>query len=47
MVQTIPISEKTTLKYLRKNFNWQRNDERQFFPDWDNYQCQFPCNQPK
>ncbi|MBR8834898.1 MAG: type I restriction endonuclease subunit R [Stigonema ocellatum SAG 48.90 = DSM 106950] len=34
MVQTIAISEKTTLKYLRKNFNLQRNDERQFFPDW-------------
>ncbi|KYC36849.1 type I restriction endonuclease subunit R [Scytonema hofmannii PCC 7110] len=34
MVQTIPISEQTTLKYLRQNFNLQRNDERQFFPEW-------------
>lgn len=34
MVQTIAISEKTTLKYLRNNFNLQRNDERQFFPEW-------------
>jgi hypothetical protein len=34
MVQTIPISEKTTLKYLRENFNLQRNDDRQFFPEW-------------
>jgi hypothetical protein len=34
MVQAIPISEKITLKYLRENFNLQRNEERQFFPEW-------------
>jgi hypothetical protein len=34
MVQTIPISEQTTLKYLRQNFNLQRNEERHFFPEW-------------
>jgi hypothetical protein len=34
MVQTIAISENTTLGYLRENFNLQRNEERQFFPEW-------------
>jgi hypothetical protein len=34
MVQTIAISENTTLSYLRENFNLQRNEERQFFPEW-------------
>lgn len=34
MVQTIAISEKTTLKYLRKNLNLQRSSERQFFCEW-------------
>jgi hypothetical protein len=33
MVQTIPISEKTTLKFLRENFNLQRNDNQDFFPE--------------
>jgi hypothetical protein len=34
MVKTIAISEKTTLKYLRDNFNIERNEERGFFPEW-------------
>jgi hypothetical protein len=34
MVQTIAISEKITLKYLRENFNLERNEERQFFSEW-------------
>ncbi|BAZ08610.1 hypothetical protein NIES4071_04150 [Calothrix sp. NIES-4071] len=34
MVKTIAISEKTTLKYLRENFNIQRNEKREFFPEW-------------
>jgi hypothetical protein len=34
MVQTIAISENTTLGYLRENFNLQRNEDRQFFPEW-------------
>jgi hypothetical protein len=34
MVQTIAISEKITLKYLRENFNLQRSEEKQFFPEW-------------
>jgi hypothetical protein len=34
MVQTIAISERTTLKYLRENFNLQRTEERNFFSEW-------------
>ncbi|MEQ8976108.1 MAG: type I restriction endonuclease subunit R [Coleofasciculus sp. C1-SOL-03] len=34
MVQTIAISEKTTLKYLRDNFNLERTSESGFFPEW-------------
>jgi len=34
MVQTIAISEKTTLKYLRDNFNLERTSESDFFPEW-------------
>ncbi|MFP4122240.1 type I restriction endonuclease subunit R [Coleofasciculus sp.] len=34
MVQTIAISEKTTLKYLRDNFNLERATESSFFPEW-------------
>ena len=34
MVQTIAISEKTTLKFLREKFNLQRTENRQFFPEW-------------
>lgn len=34
MVQTIPISEQTTLKYLRDRFNLQRTEDRQFFSEW-------------
>jgi hypothetical protein len=34
MVQTIAISENTTLKYLREQFNLQRTTDRQFFPEW-------------
>lgn len=34
MVQTIAISENTTLKYLRENFNLQRTQDSQFFPEW-------------
>ncbi len=34
MVQAIPISEKTTLKYLREKFNLQRTDNPEFFPEW-------------
>lgn len=34
MVQTIPISEKITLKYLRDRFNLQRREDSEFFPEW-------------
>ena len=34
MVQTIAISEKITLKYLRDNFKLQRARESDFFPEW-------------
>jgi hypothetical protein len=34
MVQTIPISEQITLKYLRDRFNLQRTEEQQFFVEW-------------
>jgi hypothetical protein len=34
MVQAIPISEKTTLKYLREKFNLQRTDNPEFFSEW-------------
>lgn len=34
MVKTIAISEKITLRYLRDNFNIERNEEREFFPEW-------------
>ncbi len=34
MVQTIAISENTTLKYLREKFNLQRTQDSQFFPEW-------------
>lgn len=34
MVQAIPISEKTTLKYLRDRFNLQRREDSEFFPEW-------------
>ncbi|NET32911.1 MAG: type I restriction endonuclease subunit R [Cyanothece sp. SIO1E1] len=35
MVQTVAISEKTTLKYLRQNFNLQRIEDHSFFPEWN------------
>ena len=34
MVKTIAISEKTTLKLLRENFNLQRSEDSQFFGEW-------------
>ena len=34
MVQTIAISEGTTLKYLRDSFGLQRSDESSFFSEW-------------
>ncbi|MEB3281164.1 MAG: restriction endonuclease subunit R [Lyngbya sp.] len=34
MVKTISISEKTTLKLLRDNFNLQRSEDEQFFREW-------------
>ena len=34
MVQTIAISEQTTLKYLRDNFGLERVSEDNFFPEW-------------
>lgn len=34
MVQTIAISEKTTLKFLREKFNLKRTENRQFFSEW-------------
>jgi len=34
MVQTMAISEKTTLKYLRENFNLERTSEADFFQEW-------------
>lgn len=34
MVKTIAISEKTTLKLLRDNFNLQRTEDLQFFTEW-------------
>jgi len=34
MVQTIAISEKTNLKYLRDRFNLQRASKPDFFPEW-------------
>lgn len=36
MVQTIGISENINLKYLRDNFDLQRNNNSQFFPEWQN-----------
>lgn len=34
MVQTIAISEKTTLKYLRDRFGLERTDDADFFQEW-------------
>jgi hypothetical protein len=34
MVQTIAISEKTTLKSLREKFNLKRTENRNFFSEW-------------
>lgn len=34
MVQTIAISEKTTLKYLRERFDLERTNDADFFQEW-------------
>ncbi|MFM7448177.1 MAG: hypothetical protein ACKO24_06245 [Leptolyngbyaceae cyanobacterium] len=34
MVQTIAISEKTTLKYLRERFGLERTNDADFFQEW-------------
>jgi hypothetical protein len=36
MVQTIGISENINLKYLRDNFGLQRNNNVEFFGEWQN-----------
>ncbi|MDY7014157.1 MAG: type I restriction endonuclease subunit R, partial [Cyanobacteriota bacterium] len=38
MVQTIAISEKTTLKYLRENLGLERTNEADFFQEWQGEQ---------
>ena len=38
MVQTIAISEKTTLKYLREHFGLERTNEAGFFQEWQSQQ---------
>lgn len=38
MVQTIAISEKTTLKYLREHFGLERTHEANFFQEWQGEQ---------
>lgn len=36
MVQTIGIAENINLKYLRDNFGLQRNNNIEFFVEWQN-----------
>ena len=38
MVQTIAISEKTTLKYLRDRFGLEQTHESDFFQEWQDDQ---------
>lgn len=39
MVQTLSISEKTTLKYLRENFGLERTNDADFFQEWQGSQA--------
>ena len=38
MVQTLAISEKTSLKYLREHFGLERTNSADFFPEWQGQQ---------
>jgi hypothetical protein len=42
MTQTLAISEKTTLKYLREHFGMQRTDDPDFFQEWRSSQTLAP-----